>query len=95
MSNLSFSLLALGLCYQVLGEWDKSEQCHKEALSISQKTNSFQLIAGSYGSLGWLYYDKEQYVKAREYLEKAYEVCEEAGAKSLQNRILHCLCGRI
>jgi tetratricopeptide (TPR) repeat protein/KaiC/GvpD/RAD55 family RecA-like ATPase len=84
ISNLSFSLLALGLCYQVLGEWDKSEQCHKEALSISQKTNNFQLIAGSYGSLGSLYYDKEQYLKAREYLEKAYEVCEEAGAKSIQ-----------
>jgi len=84
MPNLSFSLLALGLGYQVLGEWDKSEQCYKEALSISQKIKEFQQIGGSYMSLGWLHYDTEQYVKAREYLEKMYEVCEEAGAKSLQ-----------
>ncbi|MDH5780469.1 MAG: tetratricopeptide repeat protein [Candidatus Bathyarchaeota archaeon] len=84
MPNLSYSLLALGLGYQVLGEWDKSEQCYKEALTISRKIKEFQLIGGSYGSLGWLYYDKEQYAKARESLEKAHEVFEEVGAKSLQ-----------
>ena len=33
----AFSMNELGFLYQTLGEWDKSEQYHKEALSLSQK----------------------------------------------------------
>ena len=84
MPNLSYSMGTLGLTYQVLGEWDKSEQYYKEMMSMSKRLNEFQQIAGSYGLFAWLHFDKEEYVKAREYAEKAYEVYEKAGAKYLQ-----------
>jgi tetratricopeptide (TPR) repeat protein len=84
MPNLSFSLGSLGFAYHVLGELDKSEQYCKEALNISKSLNQFQQIGGNYQLLGWLHLDKEEYVKAREFYEKMYEVYEKAGAKSLQ-----------
>jgi len=84
MPNLSFSIGILGFAYQVLGEWDKSEQYYKEMLSISKRLDEFQQIAGSYALFAWLHFDKEEYVKAREYAEKAYEVYEKAGAKYVQ-----------
>jgi len=82
--HLSMSIGFLGLIYQILGEWDKTEQCHKEALNISQRVKDFQSIGGSYARLGWLNLDKGEYIKAREFLEKAHEVYEKAGAKYYQ-----------
>ena len=84
MTHLSMSLDALGMAYQIMGEWDRSEQYYKEALGISQRLKDFQAIAFSYGALGWLHFDKGKYIKAREFLEKAIEVYEKAGAKSEQ-----------
>jgi len=84
MIHLSMSIGFLGFIYHILGEWDKSEQCHKEALNISQRLKDFQSIGGSYARLGWLNLDKGECIKAREFLEKAYEVYEKAGAKYYQ-----------
>lgn len=84
ITHLSMSLDILGFAYQVLGEWDKSEQYRKDALSISQKLDDFQSIAGGYGHIGWLHFDKGEYAKAREFWEKTYEVFERHGAKSTQ-----------
>jgi tetratricopeptide (TPR) repeat protein len=53
-------------------------------LSISQKLDDFQSIAGGYGHIGWLHFDKGEYAKAREFWEKTYEVFERHGAKSTQ-----------
>jgi tetratricopeptide (TPR) repeat protein len=82
--HLSMSIGFLGFVYQILGEWDRSEQFHKEALSISQRLKDFQSISGSYVNLGWLHFDRGEYAKARDLFEKAYEVCEKAGAKYYQ-----------
>jgi tetratricopeptide (TPR) repeat protein len=81
MTQLSSSIDGLGIVYQILGEWDKSEKCHHEASSISQGLNDWQAITFNCWSLGWLHLEKGEYVKARELLEKAYEVSEKAGAK--------------
>lgn len=78
----------LGLVYQVLGEWDKSEQIYKEALSTSQTLNDFQIIGFNCGLLGGFYLGKGEYIKAREHLEKAYEVFGKAGAKDRQMLVL-------
>jgi tetratricopeptide (TPR) repeat protein len=40
-----------------------------------------QNILSSYDNLGWFYFDKEEYVKAREFWEKEYEISEKAGEK--------------
>jgi tetratricopeptide (TPR) repeat protein len=67
-----------------LGEWDKSEQYYNEALSISQKQKEFQATAGVQIGIGTLYFDKGEYAKAREHLEKGIEIVEKAGAKSVK-----------
>jgi len=79
--NLSWSMGALGFAYYVLGEWDKSEQCYKEALMNAEKAHSYQAAAYGNGAFGVLYYDKGEYAKARECFEKMYKVLEKAGAK--------------
>ena len=65
VSHLSRSLVFLGFAYQVLGEWEKSEQCYEEASSISQRLNDFAAIAMSYWHLGWFHLDKGEYANAR------------------------------
>ena len=84
MALLSWSLRQLGSIHQMLGEWDKSEQYYKEALNISQRLDDFQSIAMALGMYGWLYFDRGEYGKAKEFVEKMYEVCEKHGAKSVQ-----------
>jgi tetratricopeptide (TPR) repeat protein/KaiC/GvpD/RAD55 family RecA-like ATPase len=79
--TLSSSIDGLGVVYQILGEWDRSEQCHSEASSISQGLKDWQAIWLNCWSFGWLHLEKGEYVKARELLEKACEVSEKAGAK--------------
>jgi len=81
MTHLSMSMDYLALACQASGEWDKSERYYNEALSISQRLNDFQSIALNHVLLGWFHLDKGEQVKAREHLEKAYEVYEKAGAK--------------
>jgi tetratricopeptide (TPR) repeat protein len=82
--HLSDALGVLGLAYEVLGEWDKSGQCRKEALSVSQRLDDFQSIASSYGHLGWLHFDRGEYAEAREFGGKMCEVFEAHGARSMQ-----------
>jgi tetratricopeptide (TPR) repeat protein len=82
MPHLPVSIGNLGSAYQILGEWDKTEEYLKEALSISQRLNEFQNIGGSYWLLGELHRHKEEYVKARDFYEKALEAFEKAGAKT-------------
>jgi tetratricopeptide (TPR) repeat protein len=85
MPNLPFSLGNLGYIYLILGEWEKSEQYFKEALDLSQKLNQYPQIATNSIQLGSLYgVYRGEYAKAREFLEKAVEICEKAGAKYYQ-----------
>jgi len=80
--GLVFSLAGLGVTYQILGEWDKSEQYYKEVSSIFQKVRDYHSSVWNHFLPGWLYLEKGEYVKARENFEKEYEIHEKAGAKS-------------
>jgi tetratricopeptide (TPR) repeat protein len=84
MIQLSWSLNHLGSIHLILGEWDRSEQYFKEALSISQGLDDFQSIASVHYWLGWSHFLKEEYVEARELFEKATEVVKKHGAKLTQ-----------
>jgi tetratricopeptide (TPR) repeat protein/KaiC/GvpD/RAD55 family RecA-like ATPase len=79
MPNLALSKGALGVGLFMLGDWDKSEQYLKEALSLAQKLKQWQQEEGNYGFLGWLHFGKEEYHKALEFLEKANAVYDKAG----------------
>jgi len=84
MINLSFSIGTLAVTHLVLGDWDKCEKYLKEKIGITEKLNDIQQTVGSYAWLAFLHFNKEEYPEARALYEKAYEVCEKAGAKSLQ-----------
>jgi predicted ATPase len=84
MVLLNWSLRLLGTIHQMLGEWDESEQYYKEALDISQRLDDFQSIASAFAFYGWLYFDRGEYAKAKEFFEKMYEVFEKHGAKAHQ-----------
>jgi tetratricopeptide (TPR) repeat protein/KaiC/GvpD/RAD55 family RecA-like ATPase len=81
MTHLPRSVGLLGFIHQILGELDKSEQLYMEALSLSQESNEWRLICGSYEYLAWFHFDKGEYVKAREFWEKTYELSGKAGGK--------------
>jgi predicted ATPase/KaiC/GvpD/RAD55 family RecA-like ATPase len=84
MPNVANSIERLGWVNLVWGEWDKGEQYIKEALGLSQKLNQHGLTIGCYIDLGYLCMLKENYAKAREFFEKAYQVSEKTGARSSQ-----------
>ena len=73
------------------GEWNKGEQYLKEALNISLKINNTQQISNSYGFLGWFYYDRGEYVKAKECFEKMSEIEEKTGKKLSKYQIINGL----
>jgi len=79
MANICVSLILLGVGYLILGEWERSEQCLTEALTISQKLDLFEQNLLSNGYLALLYLDKGEHGKAVEFAEKAFTRLEEAG----------------
>ncbi len=72
-------LSTLGTAYQMLGDWNKSEQYYNELAAVSRRLTDLFPTAGSYALYGQLYFDKEEYAKAKESLEKAYKMVERAG----------------
>jgi len=84
MVVLCWSLDGLGICHQILGEWDIAEQYYVEALSISQKLDDFQSIFMASACLGLLHVDKDEWSEARDCFERAHEVLEKHGSKSLE-----------
>jgi tetratricopeptide (TPR) repeat protein len=81
LTHLSMSLAELGTEYLILGEWDKSEKCLKEALNNAQGLKDIQAVDVSYWSLANFYRDMCEYAKAKELLEKGYEVYKKAGSE--------------
>jgi tetratricopeptide (TPR) repeat protein len=73
---LSLSTGYLGWICMILGELDKSEQYFKEAFGFSQIAGDFDTVALGHFFLGSLHFEKGEYNKAREHLEKANEIYE-------------------
>jgi len=73
LAHLYVSLCRRGRIYQIMGEWDKSEQFYNEALSVSQGQDDYMGIGTANGHLGQLHFDKGEYTKAKEYFEKTME----------------------
>ena len=82
VTHLAISLALLAVVYQILGEWDRSEQCHREASSIIQRINEWQFTSVGNWANGWLNFEKGELGKARGLFEKACEIIEKVGAKS-------------
>jgi len=85
MPQLYWDLTCMAWLYQFVGELDKSEQCLKESLNMSKSLGDTLRATWHYGRY---YFDKGDYVKAREYLEKLLEDAEKGGYKSGDNEYL-------
>jgi len=80
MPNLAFSKWAQGMGCFMLGEWDEAEQYLMETLTIANKLGQFQQIANTYMALGFLNFNRGDYNKALEFLEKMDAEYDKAGA---------------
>ncbi len=74
--SLSLSIGYLGLIRMILGELDKSEQYFKEAFDFSQIAGDLDSAALGHIFLGSFHFEKGEYDKAKEHLEKANEIYE-------------------
>ncbi len=75
-SHLPRPLLYRGWIYQIMGEWDKSEQLFREALTVSKDLDDSQGMSLSYSRLGSLYSDRGEHAESAEYLVRALEIAE-------------------
>jgi len=73
---IAWDLLVLGEVFQSLGDWDKSAQYYNEAVDISRNQNEAQTDVSSKTRLALLDIDKQEYLKAKEQLEDALQICE-------------------
>jgi len=83
MVQLNWSLSNLGNFYEILGETEKSMQCYNEALSISQRLDDWQSLCLIFEVLGWSHFRNKEYAKAKELMEKAFEIAEKHASKDL------------
>ncbi len=89
--NLQFlplSLIVLGNSYAVLGEWDKSEKALREGLVLAQTVKNMVSMSLASISISFLLMQKGEWAKAKEFDEKAYSICEKAGATRWQASLL-------
>ena len=79
LTHLPQSLVVLASVYLVMGDWSKSEKFLDEASSASQGRDNFEHISNIHWTLGWLHFEKGDYVKAKEHQAIVYEASVEEG----------------
>jgi tetratricopeptide (TPR) repeat protein len=84
------SLNRLGICYYLLGQYEKAITYHQQHHDISEKIGDRQGVARSLGNLGLCYNSLGQYEKVIALYQKSLDISEEFGdrqgvARSLGN----------
>jgi tetratricopeptide (TPR) repeat protein/KaiC/GvpD/RAD55 family RecA-like ATPase len=80
-THLPLSIGTLGLIHLIQGEWDIAESEFREALTAAQKLNDFQSIGWSYGLLGYLQLEKQNFPKAKELFAEVHKGVLNAGVR--------------
>jgi len=80
LSFVSYSMIRLGRCYMILGEWEKSLEHFTQAHEMAISGREFQSSGGAMRFLGELSMEKENYVDAEKYLKESKSIFESAGA---------------
>jgi tetratricopeptide (TPR) repeat protein len=78
-AHVSVPMTGIGMCYQSLGEWDKSLQYLMEAYDMARRVSEYQFSAEASYWLGELFVEMEDYVEAEKYLNECNSICQEAG----------------
>jgi tetratricopeptide (TPR) repeat protein/KaiC/GvpD/RAD55 family RecA-like ATPase len=76
MAWAPLDLLGLSFTYQMLGEWEKSEQYYNEASIAARGQDEFIVKVTSLNCIGLLHFAREEYAKARECFEEAVKLWE-------------------
>jgi len=76
MTFLPLNLIGLGRVYQMLGEWEKSEQYHNEASIAARNQDEINVKVTSLQYFGLLHFAREEYAKARICFEEAVKLWE-------------------
>jgi len=64
-----------------MGEWDKAYDYYVQTLEIAERVHDHSWLIYVNSSLGRLHYEKEEYGKAEEILQKQIEALEKIGGK--------------
>jgi tetratricopeptide (TPR) repeat protein len=64
-----------------MGDWEKAERCFDEALNVGRDLNEYYPIAEGQTCYGRLFFAKEEYGRAREWLENGLKEYGKAGAR--------------
>jgi len=81
LTSLSNALFVRGNVYRIMGELDKAYKDYVQALEIAERLHTPWWSAAINSSRGRLCYEKEEYSKAEEILQKQIEVMEKIGGK--------------
>ena len=80
LSHAPMTLRLLGVCYMVLGEWEKSSEHLTHAYEMGISVREFQASGGAMLSLGELSMEKGDYVEAEKCLKGSKSIYENAGS---------------
>jgi tetratricopeptide (TPR) repeat protein len=75
----------LACAYEKIGETDKAIEWLFKLLHEDEKVGNISNIALTCINIGVLYYDMEDYVKAKEFFDKALKTSEKAKIKNAEN----------
>ena len=73
--------IPLGASHEELGMWNRAMDFYMKALSISEDYNYETYKAMIYNNIGAIYYNREEFEKAEEYVLKALEINKKTGIK--------------
>jgi len=82
LTSLAYALYVRGNVYQIMGELDKAHEYYVQSLETSKRLPAAWWFTYLNSSLGRLCYEKQEYNKAEEILQKQIEILERTGGKT-------------
>jgi adenylate cyclase len=79
LDHLAVPLIVLGQIQQCHGDPELARGYYQEALALVEPTGEPQFLFPCYDGLATLYLDRDDQVRAEEFMRKAQQVCEQAG----------------
>ena len=79
LDHLAVPLIVLGQIYQCHGEPERAIAHYREALALAERAGEPQLLFPCYDGLATVYLDAGDDREAEHYMQKAQEVCADAG----------------
>ena len=79
LDHLAVPLIVLGQIQQCHGDPELALGYYQEALALVEPTGEPQFLFPCYDGLATLYLDRDDHVRAEEFMQKAQQVCEQAG----------------